>query len=214
MRNAIALGRWLLMRAGIGAQEDVYSGAFWEFHAGGDWPGFANVVLQFCTPASVVDVGCGDAKLLAALQAATTTLPLLGIDSSPVAAGRATRSGVTVERHDLASTRRPDRARLRERIAAFDVAISLETAEHLPPWSAASFVRALAASRIVVFSAAQPGQGGTLHMNERPPAYWQAQFRACGLDVASFDVPFRAAIAALDLPWWYAANIHVFERRR
>lgn len=209
-RNVIALGRWLAHRAdahGDGAYEEP----FWDLHRGGDWAALADVILRFCTPTSVVDVGCGDGKLLAAIRLRSPALPLLGIDSSPVALGRAAATGVPVEAHDLASTRRRAVKPLRARIAAFDLAVSLETAEHLPPWTGPAFVETLTHARQIVFSAAQPGQGGTLHMNERSAAYWRARFAERGYRVADFDVAMRDAIAALDLPWWYAANIHVFE---
>jgi hypothetical protein len=49
-------------------------------------------------------------------------------------------------------------------------------------------------------------------MNERPFAYWRALFEGRGFRVCRFDEEFRAAVRALDLPWWYGANIHVFER--
>jgi SAM-dependent methyltransferase len=211
-RNAIALARWLRVRRGAASASDGYADGFWDLHSGGDWTGFADAVLRFCRPASVVDVGCGDGKLLAALRARSAMLPILGVDSSRAALGRAVAAGVPVAHYDLASTRGVDVQPLRAQIAGFDLVVSLETAEHLPPWAAASFVETLTRARTVVFSAAQPDQGGTLHMNERPPEYWRARFAARGFRPAPFDAAFRAAVAALALPWWYAANVHVFER--
>ena len=211
-RNAIALARWLRRRAFEGTPPDSYDAAFWDFHAGGDWQGFADVLLRFCSPRSIVDVGCGDGKLLAAVRALMPDLPVLGIDSSAAALARAKAAGVAVERHDLDAAAGAGRAALRARIGEFDVSVSLETAEHLPPWLATPFVDALTAARLVVFSAAQPGQGGTLHMNERPLEYWYARFAARGFRPASTDAAFRGAVADLDLPWWYAANVHLFAR--
>ena len=209
-RNAIALGRWLADRAG-GHRAGAYEESFWDLHRGGDWAALAEVILRFCSPTSIVDVGCGDGKLLAAIRVRSPALPLLGIDSASVALARAAATGVPVEAHDLASRRIRAVKPLRARIAAFDLAVSLETAEHLPPWTGAAFVETLTHARRIVFSAAQPGQGGTLHMNERPTAYWRARFEERGYRLADFDLAMRDAIAALDLPWWYAANIHVFE---
>jgi hypothetical protein len=65
---------------------------------------------------------------------------------------------------------------------------------------------------MVVFSAAHPGQGGTLHMNERPFDYWRRRFAEHGFHPPRSDEGFREAVRALDLPWWYAANVHLFER--
>lgn len=212
-RNAVALARWLRLRASRGRAEMPYADDFWALHAGGDWNGFAAAVLRHCAPRSIVDVGCGDGKLLAAIRRLAAEVPLLGIDGSPGALELAAAMGLPVLHHDLASTRSSDVASLRARVAGFDVAVSLETAEHLPPWAGAKFVQTLARTRLVVFSAAQPGQGGTLHMNERPGAYWRGRFTACGFHLAAADAALRAEVASLDLPPWYAANITLFERR-
>lgn len=56
--------------------------------------------------------------------------------------------------------------------------LCLETAEHLPPERADSFVEDLVKlAPVVVFSAAIPGQGGTDHLNEQWPEYWAQRFR-------------------------------------
>ncbi|MDP6786438.1 MAG: methyltransferase domain-containing protein [Rhodospirillales bacterium] len=48
----------------------------------------------------------------------------------------------------------------------FDLVQSLEVAEHLPPDAAETFVATLVAhGRLVLFSAAPPGQGGLNHVN-------------------------------------------------
>lgn len=213
VRNTIALGRWMLVAKSDGLQaEDQYPDAFWDSHGRDDWRGFAEAVRRYCDPQSLVDVGCGDGGFLAALRALDGDLDILGIDSSQAALQRARRTGIPVERHDLARWRGREPQRLRERTADFDVAVSLETAEHLPPWTARTFVEALTQGRLTIFSAAHPDQGGTLHMNERPFAYWRALFEARGFQVCRCDEEFRAAIRALNLPWWYGTNVHVFER--
>jgi SAM-dependent methyltransferase len=212
-RNAIALMRWLRLRAAGAAADEAYADDFWALHDSGDWDGFADVVIRFASPRSLVDVGCGDGKLLAALHRQAPALPLLGVDSSKAALDRAAASGVPVSLHDLSSIRGEALGALRARVAGFDVVVSLETAEHLPPWAATAFVETLARARLVVFSAAHPDQGGTLHMNERPIEYWRARFAAHRHELAPVDGDFRRAVAALDLPPWYAANIHLFQHR-
>jgi len=212
-RNLLGLARWIRLSATLGsAPADGYAAAFWEFHQGGDWAGLADLVVRYCAPRSLVDIGCGDAKLLAALRARDAGLDLLGIDSSAAALAQARRLGVRVEQRSPAFWRRRHSQELAARIAGFDVSVSLETAEHLPPWSGPALVRVLTRGRLAVFSAAAPGQGGTLHMNERPFGYWHRQFAAQGFQLSGCDPAFRAAVKELDLPWWYAANIHVFDR--
>jgi hypothetical protein len=59
----------------------------------------------------------------------------------------------------------------------FDLAISLEVAEHLPAHAADGFVHLLCSlSNVVLFSAATPLQGGTEHLNEQWPEYWAQIF--------------------------------------
>lgn len=210
VRNLVALGRWM-GSAGLG-DRDEYPDAFWAGGDEGDWAGLAALVRRYCAPRSIVDVGCGDGRLLAAMRAQAPGIDVLGIDGSAAALARARVRGVPIERHDLAGWRPGALRPLERRTAGFDVAACLEAAEHLPPWSGAGLVRILTQGRLVLFSAAHPGQGGTLHMNERPFTYWRGRFEARGFRVSGVDDAFRAAVRRLDLPWWYAANIHVLER--
>lgn len=213
MRNLVALGRWARLYASPArTPADAYGDIFWGCRQHEDWPALQGLVLRYCEPRSLVDVGCGDARLLAAIRALDTDVEILGIDGSDAAVGFARQRKVSVERWDLSFWRSRDADRLQARIARFDVTVSLETAEHLLPWSGASLTRILTQGRMAVFSAAHPGQGGTLHMNERPFDYWRGQFAARGFRPIPRDAMFRDEVRALDLPWWYAANIHVFER--
>jgi hypothetical protein len=60
----------------------------------------------------------------------------------------------------------------------FDLAVSIEVAEHLSENSAENFVKTLVyASDIVLFSAAIPYQGGSNHVNEQWPEYWSNIFQ-------------------------------------
>jgi SAM-dependent methyltransferase len=63
----------------------------------------------------------------------------------------------------------------------FDIALCLEVGEHLPLAMAATLVERLcAASDVVVFSAAVPGQGGSGHVNEQLQSWWWLHFRNHG----------------------------------
>jgi SAM-dependent methyltransferase len=213
VRNAAALARWAGDSLLSGDESpDAYADAFWDEYPAGDWAGLSALVLRYCAPRSLVDLGCGDGRLLGAFRSSDARLEILGIDGSPAAVRRARTRGLPVEQHDLFSWRLRRRKQLESRLAGFDVTVSLETAEHLPPWSSTYLTRILTQGRLAVFSAAIPGQGGTLHMNERPFEYWRRRFSAHGFEPAGFDCEFRDAVRRLDLPWWYARNIHVFER--
>ena len=94
----------------------------------------------------------------------------------------------------------------------FDLALSLEVAEHLPPASAERFVRFLASlAPVVVFSAAVPFQVGTHHVNEQYPAYWARRFEACGF--VAFDVIRPRFWDDREVEFYYRQNMIVYVSR-
>ena len=63
----------------------------------------------------------------------------------------------------------------------FDLAVCLEVAEHLPQRRAEDLVKLLCRlAPAILFSAAIPGQGGTHHINEQWPHYWERYFNDLG----------------------------------
>jgi SAM-dependent methyltransferase len=217
LRRAYAFGEYAHWRltSGRDPAADVYDPAFWDLHADGDWDwsGLAACILRYTQPRHVVDVGCGDAKILAAMRALSPRLELRGYDGSATARARAAQRGVTVRPLDFHALSRPSRRALTAECARFDLALCLEVAEHLLPWHAGRLLEVLAACPTVVFSAARPGQGGTLHVNERPAAYWIGRFEQRGYALAADDAEFRRELATVRVPPWYAANAHIVTRR-
>jgi hypothetical protein len=93
----------------------------------------------------------------------------------------------------------------------FDLALSLEVAEHLPPASAEPFVDSLAAlAPAILFSAAIPFQSGTHHVNEQWPEYWVERFARHGY--AAIDCIRQRVWDNPDVEWWYAQNTLLFAR--
>ncbi len=201
------------LRASTDGADEAYGSDFWEYHDTGDWDGFARVLLRHAPARSVLDVGCGDGKLLAAVARAAPGTRVLGIDSSPTALRVAAGRGVETRAVDLASTRRSRVEKIAGELGEIGLAVSLETVEHLPPWHSGKLLRLVCAAPVVVFSAAQPGQGGTLHVNERPVEHWVRRFHRLGYAPPAGNEAFRAEVRALDLPPWYAANVNLFVRR-
>ena len=97
-------------------------------------------------------------------------------------------------------------------IKRYDIALSLEVAEHLSAKRAHSFVEELCnIANIVLFSAAIPGQGGTHHINEQWQSYWVKKFNEIGinnlmLDLKLNDIPItikRAILALKEVKFGY-----------
>jgi len=110
---------------------------------------------------SVVDVGCGTGIWLSVLKEKGVKT-IQGYDGNWVFNAEA----LAIPRECFAAV---DLNKVFEADRRFDLAISMEVAEHLAPESSANFVRSLTRlSDIVLFSAAVPGQGGTNHINFHP----------------------------------------------
>ena len=99
----------------------------------------------------------------------------------------------------------------------FDVAISMEVAEHLPGAAAYCYVGLLTRlSPVIVFTAAPPGQGGTDHVNEQPPSYWILKFQQHGFEHdKELSQRWRENWkAGGDVQGWYHQNLMIFQRAK
>ncbi len=139
------------------------------------------LLAEFPHVRRVVDVGCGEGWW--AREFAARLAPLggaaLGVDYD-VDDGQ--EPGLGFVHADL---RAP--FTVEDDLGPFDLAVSLEVAEHLPPERAAGFVADLCAlAPIVAFSAAIPGQGGTGHLNEQPPDWWASAFAEHGYTASGY----------------------------
>jgi len=94
----------------------------------------------------------------------------------------------------------------------YDLAISLEVAEHLPPESAKDFIISLTKiSDFILFSAAIPFQGGPNHINEQWQEYWTDLFNDQSYVVIDF---IRCKIWENEkIPIWYRQNILFFAKK-
>jgi SAM-dependent methyltransferase len=161
-------------------------------------------LLELLPPVrSAVDVGCGVGTWLSVLAKKGVT-EIQGVDGPWLEKEMLEIPRGAFQEADLSAP-----VRLSKR---FDLAISLEVAEHLPPERAAGFVGSLTAlADFVLFSAAIPFQGGRNHVNEQWPEYWAALFEASGH--VALD-PFRRRIwNDRDIPSWYRQNTLLFVRR-
>jgi SAM-dependent methyltransferase len=128
----------------------------------------APLVNKIITPASVIDIGCGVGTWLSVFK--ELGVKIHGIDGDYVKTEM-----LLVDQSEFTS------ANLLQKIPPkdkFDLAISLEVAEHLPNERADSFIQELCSiAPVVLFSAAIPFQGGVNHINEQWQDHWVDLFK-------------------------------------
>lgn len=164
---------------------------------------FVPSVLKYCNfPQSVIDIGCGVGTWLRAFSE-NGVKTIRGIDGNNIEASYYYIDKSLIQQNDLNNIQLNTDKK-------FDLAISLEVAEHLPAASAKHFIDALCSySDTILFSAAVPYQGGTEHINEQPPAYWFELFKE--KNYYCFDILRKEFINNEELPYGcYAQNAFIY----
>ncbi|QDU33859.1 hypothetical protein KS4_19180 [Poriferisphaera corsica] len=161
-------------------------------------------VLDFLpTINSVVDFGCGSGIWLSTIKRLGVH-DVLGLDGDWVKDESLEIDAEQFRRVDL-----DQKITLDER---YDLAISLEVGEHIKPGSAKDFVESLVmASDFVLFSAAIPGQGGRMHVNEQWPRYWAEIFAQW--DYVPIDFLRPMFWHDDQIPYWYRQNMLLYVKR-
>ncbi len=158
------------------------------------------IVSDFIHPRSIVDVGCGVGTWLAAWQN-ISNVEIFGIDGDYV-----DRSQLPIDEKFFHPFNLEERINLNRR---FDLAESLEVAEHLTPARSDSFVEDLTKlSDVILFSAAIPSQGGTNHINEQWPSYWAKKFLQWGY--VGIDCVRPRIWDNNNVEWWYRQNTFIY----
>ena len=161
------------------------------------------IITSLLEPKSVVDFGCGLGSWLRVFKDSGID-KVLGLDGNWVDRSKFETSVV----NNFKEVDLEKEIKLKEK---FDLAISLEVAEHLHKESANTFIENLInASDTILFSAAVPMQGGQNHINEQPLTYWVSLFNE--YNYKFYDI-IRGRIWNMDnVLWWYKQNMVVFSK--
>lgn len=183
---------------------------YFQFHelAKRNAPGVVGTIAAHFPSASTwLDVGAGTGAFAA--HAKSLGKQVRACEYSPTGRAYARKQGVDSRPFDLTQEPPTDIA------GTFDLAYCFEIAEHLTPEVGERLVAFLVGkARTIVFTAAQPGQGGSGHINEQPRAYWIERFTAH--DEVSYDpdatARLSAAFAEAGVSDWFENNVSVFTR--
>ncbi len=192
--------------------ENIYNHAFYDLQSKESYES-ALVVLALLRQKlgekikldSIIDFGCGVGSWLAAAKEVGFK-KVCGTDGNYVPKNRLMISEAEFLDNNLSETQS---IKLPE--DKFDLAITLEVAEHLPESSANGFVEKIVqTSDLVMFSAAMPYQGGHGHVNENWLSYWCSKFSNVGY--TCIDLIRPEIWSDRRVCWWYRQNIIVFIR--
>ena len=162
-------------------------------------------IMEIVRPNSVVDVGCGIGAWLSQFRDLGKLEDYAGIDGDYIDKDILLINSAKFMPRDLEQV--PfDCGR------TFDLAVSLEVAEHLSGEKASAFVETLTRlAPVVMFSGAVPYQGGTNHINEQWPDYWAEKFAASGY--VPIDCLRKKFWNDKEISWWYSQNVIIYVKK-
>jgi len=94
----------------------------------------------------------------------------------------------------------------------YDLAISLEVAEHINETNIDQFIDGICSSSdVILFSAAVAGQGGKGHVNEQMQSYWVTMFNDRGYHC--IDIIRKSMWGDSNIDVWYKQNVFIFSKK-
>ena len=137
------------------------------------------ILFNHYKPNSIIDVGCGIGSWLKAAKELGIN-KFVGIDGNEIEEDFLLVSRKYIKIDNLETHKNINNEK-------YDLAISVEVAEHLHNNCSVHFVETLTSySDVVLFSAAIPYQEGEHHINCNPPQFWVDIFKKYGYDCYDF----------------------------
>jgi SAM-dependent methyltransferase len=162
------------------------------------------ILFQVIEPKSVIDIGCGTGTWLKVCDEMLGVKDYLGIEGPYVKPQMLKIPIEKVQFKDLKDAFDPGRK--------FDLAMSLEVAEHLPTDYSRQFIQRLTdLSDLILFSAAIPQQEGTYHINEQYPEFWAKYFEEFGFVPVDYIRP--RIWNHPEVEYWYQQNIILYVKK-
>jgi len=216
-RDFVAYDLWKPVRTqimGLGDRykivgpDTIYKSEYYAKRRKDPWRSEANqigeVLGSHFEPKSVIDFGCAIGAHLEPFNESGITVQ--GIEGNEKAIEQAVIPKGLITKHDLREPYEPSKK--------YDLAISIEVAEHIPSEFDDIYVNTICNSaKRVVITAAPPGQGGTHHINEQPKEYWVKKFDSQGFSLDQKTTEQLANKFEVSNSTWVEENLLVFEER-
>lgn len=188
-------------------ESKLYNENFYDEHNSGAYSS-ANVIIPIINdvfrPASVIDIGCGNGQWLKVWREKIGVEQIQGVEGPYVS-----KLQLQVPKDLILFQDLKEPLSINKR---FDLAMSLEVAEHLPASVASRFVEDLTRlSDVVLFSASMIGQDGQYHINEQLPEYWAKIFSGFGYVPVDYLRPL--IWNREDVQWWYRQNTLIYIKK-
>jgi SAM-dependent methyltransferase len=161
------------------------------------------LVRELVEPKSVADLGCGVGTWLKVFMEAGIE-DVQGIEGNWVTDEAIVIPREKIHKQDITTPLKLERQ--------FDLAVSLEVAEHIKEKKSDLFLDNLTAlAPVILFSAAIPLQGGRSHVNEQWPEYWKEKFSKRNYVLIDCIRPRVWNDPRIEM--WYAQNSFLYVRR-
>jgi 2-polyprenyl-3-methyl-5-hydroxy-6-metoxy-1,4-benzoquinol methylase len=183
--------------------KDYYNEQFYDAQAQRSYESarkILRIVFETYRPKTMVDFGCGYGTWLSAARDMGVK-KVVGFDGDWVSKEDLYSADIDFNVADLEK-----KIKVKDK---FDMAISLEVAEHLRPESAEIFIKSICnASDVILFGAAIEDQNGTNHINTQWQSYWVDLFKKQGYQC--YDIVRSQVWNSKNVEFWYKQNTFLF----